>query len=302
MLSRSAAILSVVLSLVVCICVAPAQTFRGSIQGTITDTSGAAIPGAQVKVFSPDTGLNRIVPANAEGQYVASELPLGTYSITVEKAGFRTTTLTRIPVSVGSPTRADVKLPTGMVEEVIEVTADVPLIETTTNNTGGTLEASEVAELPVNGRDFTKLLELVPGASSDPVGSTESAGSYGLFSLNGNRGRSNNYLLDGTDMNDGYRNLPSVNQAGVWGCPSTILPVDALAEIPVTGNPEAEFGRSSGATVNIVTKSGDNTVHGSFFEYFPMAGWQRATFSTPTRSRKTPLATISLAVPPADRS
>ena len=201
-------------------------------------------------------------------QCVASELPLGTYNITVEKAGFRTTTLTRIPVSVGSPTRADVKLPTGMVEEVIEVTADVPLIETTTNNTGGTLEASEVAELPVNGRDFTKLLELVPGANSDPVGSTESAGSYGLFSLNGNRGRSNNYLLDGTDMNDGYRNLPSVNQAGVWGCPSTILPVDALAEIPVTGNPEAEFGRSSGATVNIVTKSGDNTVHGSFFEYF----------------------------------
>ena len=88
----------------------------------------------------------------------------------------------------------------------------------------------------MNGRDYTKLLELVPGATSDPVGSTESAGSYGLFSLNGNRGRSNNYLLDGTDMNDGYRNLPSVNQAGVWGCPSTILPVDALAEIPVTGN------------------------------------------------------------------
>ena len=71
----------------------------------------------------------------------------------------------------------------------------------------------------MNGRDYTKLLELVPGATSDPVGSTESAGSYGLFSLNGNRGRSNNYLLDGTDMNDGYRNLPSINQAGVWGCP-----------------------------------------------------------------------------------
>jgi hypothetical protein len=100
------------------------------------------------------------------------------------------------------------------------------------------------------------------------VGSTESAGSYGLFSLNGNRGRSNNYLLDGTDMNDGYRNLPAVNQAGVWGCPSTILPVDALAEIPVTGNSEAEFGRSAGATVNIVTKSGTNHIHGSAFEYY----------------------------------
>ena len=247
---------------------AMAQTFRGSILGTITDSSGAAIAGAQVKVISPSTGLSRTIAANDRGEYVASELPLGTYSVTAEKKGFRTTTLTQIPVSVGSPTRADIRLAAGAVAEVIEVSASVPLVETTSNTMGGTIEAAEASELPINGRDYTKLLELVPGASSDPVGSTESAGSYGLFSLNGNRGRSNNYLLDGTDMNDGYRNLPSVNQAGVWGCPSTILPVDALAEIPVTGSPEAEFGRSSGATVNIVTKSGANQIHGSAFEYY----------------------------------
>ena len=247
---------------------AMAQTFRGSIQGTIMDSSGAAVPGAQVKVFSASTGLQRTLTANEQGEYVASELPLGTYSVTVEKKGFRTTTLTQIPVSVGSPTRADVKLAAGAVSEVIEVNASVPMVETASNTMGGTIEAVEAAELPINGRDYTKLLELVPGANSDPVGSTESAGSYGLFSLNGNRGRSNNYLLDGTDMNDGYRNLPSVNQAGVWGAPSTILPVDALAEIPVTGSPEAEFGRSSGATVNIVTKSGTNLIHGSAFEYY----------------------------------
>jgi hypothetical protein len=226
------------------------------------------VPGAQVKVFSASTGLQRTLTANEQGEYVASELPLGTYSVTVEKKGFRTTTLTQIPVSVGSPTRADVKLAAGAVSEVIEVNASVPMVETASNTMGGTIEAVEAAELPINGRDYTKLLELVPGANSDPVGSTESAGSYGLFSLNGNRGRSNNYLLDGTDMNDGYRNLPSVNQAGVWGAPSTILPVDALAEIPVTGSPEAEFGRSSGATVNIVTKSGTNLIHGSAFEYY----------------------------------
>ena len=247
---------------------AMAQTFRGSIQGTIMDSSGAAVPGAQVKVFSASTGLQRTLTGNEQGEYVASELPLGTYSVTVEKKGFRTTTLTQIPVSVGSPTRADVKLAAGAVSEVVEVNASVPMVETASNTMGGTIEAVEAAELPINGRDYTKLLELVPGANSDPVGSTESAGSYGLFSLNGNRGRSNNYLLDGTDMNDGYRNLPSVNQAGVWGAPSTILPVDALAEIPVTGSPEAEFGRSSGATVNIVTKSGTNLIHGSAFEYY----------------------------------
>jgi hypothetical protein len=245
-----------------------AQTFRGSIVGAVTDASGAAIPGAQVKVFSPETGLSRSVTTNDLGEYVASELPLGSYSVTVGMTGFRTMTLTGIPVSAGSPTRADAKLQPGAVTEAVEVTAQVPLVETASNTTGGTIESTEAMELPINGHDYTKLVELVPGATSDPVGSTESAGSYGLFSLNGNRGRSNNYLIDGTDMNDGYRNLPTVNQAGVWGAPGTILPVDALAEIPVTGSPEAEFGRNAGATVNIVTKSGTNDIHGSFFEMF----------------------------------
>jgi hypothetical protein len=267
MRSRSSVIASVLLVFIFT-CTAIAQTFRGSIQGTVTDGSGAAVPGALVKVFSPGTGLSRMMKTNDQGVYVASELPLGTYNVTVEMQGYRTTTSTNIPVNVGSPTRADVKLAAGAVQETVEVTADVPLVETASNTTGGTIGTTEAAELPINGRDYTKLLELVPGATSDPVGSTESAGSYGLFSLNGNRGRSNNYLLDGTDMNDGYRNLPTVNQAGVWGCPGTILPIDALAEIPVTGNPEAEFGRSSGATVNIVTKSGTNIIHGSAFEYF----------------------------------
>ena len=247
---------------------AAAQTFRGSIQGTVTDASGAAVVGARVKIFSPGTGLTRSATTNGQGDYVATELPPGSYNITVEKEGFRTITLTDIPVSVGSPARADAKLTTGEIKEQIEVHAEVPLVETSSNTTGGTITTAEATELPVNGHDFTKLLELVPGTTSDPVGSTESAGSYGLFTLNGNRGRSNNYLLDGTDMNDGYRNLPAINQAGVWGCPSTILPVDALAEIPVTGSPEAEFGRSSGATVNVVTKSGMNQIHGSAFEYY----------------------------------
>ncbi|HUO61015.1 MAG TPA: carboxypeptidase-like regulatory domain-containing protein [Candidatus Acidoferrales bacterium] len=265
---RSRSLIAVFVFLFTVCCCLSAQTFRGSIQGTVTDPTGAAVPGAQVKVFSPATGLSRSTTTNIAGEYVASELPLGNYSISITKEGFRTMTLTNVPVSVGAPQRADAKLATGQVQEKVEVNADVPLVETASNTMGGTIEASEVAALPINGRDFTKLLELVPGTTSDPVGSTESAGSYGLFSANGNRGRSNNYLLDGTDMNDGYRNLPSVNQAGVWGCPSTILPVDALAEVPVTASPEAEFGRSSGATVNLVTKSGTNQLHGTFYEYY----------------------------------
>jgi len=139
-----------------------AQTFRGSIQGTVTDSSGATIPGARIKVFSSGTGLSRTLGTNDQGAYVANELPLGTYSVTVEKQGFRTTTLNGVAVSVGSPARADVKLDAGTVEEVVQVNADVPLVETISNNSGGTIDAVMASELPINGGDYTKLLELVP--------------------------------------------------------------------------------------------------------------------------------------------
>src|SRR5947209_16639450 len=108
---------------------------------------------------------------------------------------------------------------------------------------------------------------MVPGSGGVPSGVADSPGSFGLFSSNGNRGRSNNYLLDGTDMNDGYRNLPAINEAGVFGTPATILPVESIAEAAVLSNFEAEFGRNSGAIVNLVTKSGTNDIHGSAFEF-----------------------------------
>ena len=198
---------------------AVAQTFRGSIQGTVTDSSGAAVAGAQVKVFSPDTGLSRTITTNDVGRV----LGLGTAAWRLQ----RNRRKGRLPhhdarpcsSQRGSAARADVKLTAGAVQEVSKSPPRCRWWRRPPILRAARIEASEAADLPVNGRDYTKLVELVPGATSDPVGSTESAGSYGLFSLNGNRGRSNNYLLDGTDMNDGYRNLPSVNQAGVWGCP-----------------------------------------------------------------------------------
>jgi hypothetical protein len=245
-----------------------AQTFRGSIQGRVNDPTGAAIPNAAVKVISNSTGLTREISSNAQGEYIASELPPGDYNITVVAAGFRTQMMKNVTVIVGSVQRADAQLQTGQVQEVLEVNADVPLVETSSNVMGGSIEGEQIKEMPVNGRDFTKLLVLVPGATGDPVGSVDSPGSFGLFSVNGNRGRSNNYLLDGTDMNDGYRNLPAINEAGVYGTPATVLPTDALAEVPVMSNVDAEFGRNSGGIVNLVTRSGGNSFHGSAFEDF----------------------------------
>jgi outer membrane receptor protein involved in Fe transport len=140
-------------------------------------------------------------------------------------------------------------------------------VQTTSTTLGGTIQSRSVVDLPINGRDFTKFLVLVPGASGDPSGATDSPGSFGLFSANGNRGRSNNYLLDGTDMNDGYRNLPAINEAGVFGTPATILPLEGIQEVAVLSNFEAQYGRNAGTIVNIVTKSGTNDFHGALFEF-----------------------------------
>src|SRR5579859_643345 len=245
-----------------------AQTFRGGIQGTVTDSSGAAVAGADVTVKNTDTGLVRTAKTDDQGDFVVTELPLGTYSVTASKQGFGTKVLSGVSIAVSTNTRADVQLQPGEVKQEVVVTAEAPIIDTTGNTLGGTLQARQLKDLPINGGDFAKLLTLVPGSASDPNGDSDSPGSFGTFSINGNRGRSNNYLLDGTDMNDGYRNDPAINEAGVFGTPATLLPIDSLEEIGILSNMEPEYGRNSGAVVNIVTKSGTNKIHGSVFEYF----------------------------------
>ncbi len=246
----------------------PAQTFRGTILGTVTDTSGAAVPGATVTIKNLDTGLVRTVTTTDDGSYSVPELPIGNYGVTVEKTGFKLGVVTGINVEVSSERRADVVLQAGNLAQTVEVRGEeLPMVESTSNNLGGIVEAKIAANLPVNGRDYQKLILLVPGATSAPDGITDSPGSYGTVSVNGARGRSNNYLLDGTDMNDGYRNDPAINEGGVFGTPATILPIEAIAEVHVVSNFEAEYGRSAGAAINIVTKSGTNSWHGSGFDY-----------------------------------
>jgi outer membrane receptor protein involved in Fe transport len=245
-----------------------AQTFRGGIRGGVTDSSGAAVPGATVTATNVATKLARTAVTDATGNYAFSELPLGDYTVTASLSGFASQTVKGVEVDASTTRRVDLVLRAGERAESVEVVAQSPLVDSTGDTQGGTIEGKQAAELPLNGRDFTKLLSLVPGSNADPSSVSDSPGSFGLFSVNGNRGRSNNYLLDGTDMNDGYRNLPAINQGGVFGTPSTILPVDAVEEFPILNGVEAEYGRNAGAVVNIVTKSGTNDLHGSVFEYF----------------------------------
>jgi len=245
-----------------------AQTFRGTILGTVTDASGAVIAGAKVTVKNAGTGLERLTETSADGSYSVPELPIGSYTVTITHAGFQTFITTAVTVDVATERRVDAALNPGEVSTRVEVSGDLlPQVQTTSAELGGTLTSDTIANVPVNGRDYTKLIYLNPGVAGSPDQISDSPGSFGTFSMNGSRGRANNFLLDGTDMNDGFRNDPAINEAGVFGDPATILPIDAVAELRVLSNYEAEYGRNSGAVVNIVTKSGTNNWHGSLLEY-----------------------------------
>src|ERR1041385_2120996 len=247
--------------------VVSAQTFRGTILGTVTDPNGALVAGAKVTAKNTSTSLERSTTTDDAGNYTVAELPIGPYELRVEQSGFVPSVVSNVTVEVASERRVDVTLRVAAQENVVVIATNVQ-VETTTNTLGGTITTKAAEDLPINGRDFTKFLVTVPGATGDPSGATDSPGSFGLFSANGNRGRANNYLLDGTDMNDGYRNLPAINEAGVFGTPATILPIEAISEAAILSNFEAEYGRNSGAIINIVTKSGTNDFHGSLFEFF----------------------------------
>ena len=262
-----------------------AQTFRGTILGTVTDPSGAVVAGAKVSVKNVGTGLERTTDTSSDGSYSLPELPIGTYTVTISQGGFQTFVASGVTVDVATERRVDAAMKPGEVSTKVEVSADqLPLVETTTNTLGGVLTAQTVEDMPVNGRDYTKLIYMNPGVSGSPDEISDSPGSFGEFSMNGARGRSNNYLLDGTDMNDGYRNDPAINEAGVFGTPSTILPIDAVAEVNVLSNFEPEYGRSAGAIVNIVTKSGTNSIHGSAGEYFRNSALDARNYFNPVKN------------------
>ncbi|MFI5102936.1 MAG: TonB-dependent receptor domain-containing protein [Terriglobales bacterium] len=265
------------------------QTFRGTILGSVTDPSGAVVAGATVKVRNLATGLERTTVTSGDGSYSVPELPIGTYSVTVTQTGFRTAVTNDVEVNVATERRVDAQLKTGQVTQTVEVSGgDLSQIETQSNDLGGVLTSKGVEDLPINGRDYTKLIFLNPGVAGSPDQITDSPGSFGEFSMNGARGRSNNYLLDGTDMNDGYRNDPAINQGGVFAVPSAILPIGAVAEMKVLSNFQPEYGRNAGAVVNIVTKSGSNALHGELFEYFRNDALDARNYFNPTDQPRSP--------------
>ncbi len=244
------------------------QSFRGSIRGTVTDPGGSTIAGAKVTAKNINTGLQRETTTGEDGAYVLAELPAGEYMVTAESAGL-SPSVQKVQVAVGRDTSANFAF--SQMQKVVEmmvVSAEAPVIDTTRDVLGQVVERQLVNELPLNGRDFGKLVALTPGTTVDPSGVAGTQGGFGQFNINGNRDRSNNYTLDGTDNNDPFFNNSALNQTGIGGAPASLLPVDAIQEFNLQSQFGAEYGRNSGSVVNIVTRSGTNRIHGSAFEFF----------------------------------
>jgi hypothetical protein len=238
---------------------ANAQTFRGGINGTVTDHTGAAIANATVVAVQTDTDVKHTTTSSSGGEFLFQDLPLGNYSVTVSFSGFQTVKTDKIAVQAGVIFTLPVSLPLSSSATTIEVDAAAVALDTTTTTQTTVLDAKVVSNLPLNGRDFTQMVSLTPGYAG------YSGGGYG--SLNGTRANQMNWQIDGVDNNDLWHNIPAVNQGGVSGIAGIILPLDAVDQFSAQTQSGPEGGRNPGGTVNLTLRSGTNQLHGTAY-YF----------------------------------
>lgn len=239
--------------------VANAQTFRGTINGTVSDPSGGVVPNAQVKATEAATGIDHTTNTTSDGAFAFQDIPLGLYKVTVVAAGFPTHTVDKIEVGAGTIYTLNIKLTLQGATTTVEVSAAALTLDTTTQTQTMTLAENIVQDIPLNGRDFTQLISVEPGFGGYNVG--------GFGSLNGTRPNQINWQIDGVDNNDFWHNIPAVNQGGVSGIAGVVLPIDSVTEFSAQTSSGPEGGRNAGGTVNVVTKSGSNAIHGSLYYY-----------------------------------
>jgi Carboxypeptidase regulatory-like domain/TonB dependent receptor len=244
-----------------CPCVALAQQETATILGTVTDGTGAIVPGAAVTVTNVQTNISLTTQTDARGAYVVPSLKPGEYSLTVEISGFQKTVRSGVVLQVAQVARIDLTLQTGQLSETVEVVGSSPILETQTSSRGAVIDQKQIVELPLNGRDYNQLALLSPGVLPGTP-RLASVNFKGVLNVNGNRTFNNVFLLDGVD-NISYSN--SFRGENV----QLVQPsIEALQEFKIQTNAySAEFGRSSGAVVNAVIKSGTNSLRGSVYEF-----------------------------------
>lgn len=234
-----------------------AQSSDAVLVGIVVDSSGSVLPGATVAATNTATGVTREVVSNETGAYRIGPLTPGTYEVRSSHSGFKTKIQSNVILQTGATLKVDFSLDVGDVAERVEVTAAAPMLQTQETSVGGVITTSQLERIPVNGRNYTRLLVLMPG-TSDIQRSQGRGGLSGaqMVSVSGQRTQDNNYSLDGVDNNMMFMNSPG-------GSP----PMDSIQEFRVATGNSAEFGRSAGASVNVAIKSGTRDLHGSFYEY-----------------------------------
>ena len=257
--SRFASLVVVVIAFAVTSSVA--QLFPGRVTGRVHDAQGAAVAGATVKLTNPATGFERIAMADENGDFNFPELALGSFDLTVSKAGFQTIVVKDIRTSEGQVNTFAPVLKVGTVNTEIEVSAAPPLIQTETNSMGGQLSKEQVDALPIGNSDFTRLALTLPGVVQN------SNFAFAQYTINGSRSRSNAFNIDGASNTDPSTYLPSINEGGNSATAATRLPLDAIQEVTVTSSGSgADLGQNSGSVMNAIIKSGTNEFHGSLYE------------------------------------
>jgi hypothetical protein len=236
-----------------------AQSTGGRVRGTVTDSTGGAIAAAKLTITNQANGLQRDTETGTNGEYIFLEVPVGSYEIAVNQVGFKKYLRKGVVVNLNEIVGVDLVLQVGGSTEIVEVTGTPPLVDTTSTQLGAVVGSRAVSELPLAQRDTYQLLQLQPGVQSQlGVDNLYGSDRAGVVSVNGGRGRDNNFTVNGGDGNDQFANLPAIQ-------PSP----DSIEEFRVLTNTfDAEYGRNSGAVVNVVTKSGSNEFHGNLYEFF----------------------------------
>ena len=236
-----------------------AQSTGGRILGKVSDSTGAVVNGVNVKLTNVATGVSREAQTNENGDYTFVEVVPGTYRVEYTQQGFKRNVRDNVLLDVNQVLTLNATLQPGGTQETVEVTSEAPLVDTTSTQLGAVVDDRSVVQLPLNSRDTYQLLQLQPGVQSQ-LGNPLIYGSdkAGAVSVNGGRGRSNNFSVNGGDANDQFVNLPTVQPTP-----------DSIQEFRVLTNTfDAEYGRNSGSVVNVVTKSGTNGLHGDLYEFF----------------------------------
>ncbi len=255
-MNQKHSIVKVFLCLLITSGLAFSQTITGTITGTVADPSGAVIPDAKVAATNVATNITNEVQTNSAGVYNLLFLPVGDYNVAVTARGFKKSTLGPFRLEGSQTARVDVKLEIGDATQTVEVTGVAPILQTETTQTGDTLTTAKLTALPLKGRNFMALTQLIPGAiTTNPEGLNSRLGARPF--VNGNREQTNNFMLDGVDVNDSIDNRNGYSPN-----------VDALEEVKVlTGNAAADYGNAGGAAVMMTIKSGTNQFRGNVFEF-----------------------------------